>query len=171
MVSRSGTVMSVKLDYRVAHPARHLPGQVLRAAQPQPSSRAGSGHVVVVEDEATIRETIAEVLEDEGYSVEQARHGAEGLLKVQRRRPDVIVLDLMMPVMDGWAFARACNPRSDGRAIPIMIMSASPDLARSAEQLHPYGVRAAVAKPFDLEVLVAVVGRLTKRPAAVEWPR
>jgi two-component system, chemotaxis family, chemotaxis protein CheY len=164
-------VESVKLDVRVPHPARHRGGQAPRTTQPQPSTRAGPGHVVVVEDEADIRDTIAELLEDEGYSVEKAKHGAEALVHVERRRPDVVVLDLMMPVMDGWAFARACNARADGRAIPIVIMSASPDLARSAEQLHPYGVRAAVAKPFDLEVLLAVVGRLASRPAAVEWPR
>jgi CheY-like chemotaxis protein len=124
------------------------------------AGRAGSRRVLVVDDEIAIRETIADVLQDAGYVVEQASHGSEGLAMLRRSRPDVVVLDLMMPIMDGWSFARACNALSDGQAVPIVIMSAGSDLQRSAKQLRPHGVRAALAKPFDVEVLLAAVGRL-----------
>ena len=92
------------------------------------------------------------------------------MTKLQLIRPDVIVLDLMMPVMDGWTFAETCHALDIGEAIPILVTSASPELARAGEQLHAYGVRAAVAKPFDLDVLLAAVGRLANRLAAIEWP-
>ncbi|MBV9173586.1 MAG: response regulator, partial [Chloroflexi bacterium] len=60
--------------------------------------------VLVVDDEPVIREVVAEALEFEGYAVETATNGAEALAKVRAHAPQAIVLDLMMPVMDGWAF-------------------------------------------------------------------
>lgn len=135
-----------------------------------PPARAASLRVLVVDDERHIRELIADFLEYEGYTVEKAANGGEALSILEHFRPDVVVLDLMMPVMDGWAFARACHALSPADVIPMLVMSASHDLGRSAEQLRPYGVRAAMAKPFDLDVLLAAVERLANRPAAVEWP-
>ena len=140
------------------------------AAHPGPLPGAPGGRILVVEDETVIRELIAQVLQEEGYQIEQAANGAEALAKLKNFHPDAIVLDLMMPVMDGWAFANAWHALATGEAIPILIMSASPNLPRSAEQLRPYGVRAAIAKPFDLDVLLVAVARLAARPVPVEWP-
>ena len=137
--------------------------------QPSPG-RGLTRYVLVVDDEQPIREIIAEVLDEEGYRVEQAANGREALRKLQLGRPDAIVLDLMMPEMDGWEFARTCGAQHADNPIPILIMSASPELTRSAEQLRPSGVRAAIPKPFDVDVFLAVVGRLANRAAAVEWP-
>jgi CheY-like chemotaxis protein len=133
-----------------------LPG---RAGEP-----AGS-RILVVDDELPIRELVAQVLEDEGYLVEQAANGREALLKVQLMRPDVIVLDVMMPVMDGWTFAQACHSLF-GEPIPILLLSASAQLARATEQLRVYGVHASLAKPFDLDALLTLVGRLRGARAA-----
>src|SRR3989442_3356087 len=138
--------------------------------QPHPAARAASRRILVVEDERHIRELIADFLEYEGYQVERAAHGGEALSILERFRPDLVVLDLMMPIMDGWAFAKACHALSPAEVIPMLVMSASHDLGRSAEQLRPHGVRAAMAKPFDLDVLLAAVERLANRTAAVEWP-
>ena len=63
--------------------------------------------VLVVEDDETLRTTVAEALEDEGYQVITATNGAEALRLVRAAEPDAIVLDLMMPVMDGRAFLEA----------------------------------------------------------------
>ena len=140
------------------------------AERPRLTARAAPRRILVVEDERAIRELIADFLEYEGYEVERAAHGGEALSILERFRPDLVVLDLMMPVMDGWAFAKACHALSHVEVIPMLVMSASHNLARSAEQLRPYGVRAAMAKPFDLDVLLAAIERLANRPAAVEWP-
>jgi DNA-binding response OmpR family regulator len=117
--------------------------------------------ILVVEDDAGIRELIAEILRGEGYVIDQAANGRDALLHVKRARPDAILLDLMMPVMDGQTFARTCGTLDHNNStIPILVMSASPDLARSAEQLRPYGVRGQLPKPFDMDELVTMVRAL-----------
>jgi CheY-like chemotaxis protein len=133
---------------------------------PGPARTAGNmakaKSVLVVDDEAPIRELIADALAFEGYDAVTATHGADALVKLAARRPDAIVLDLMMPVMDGRSFLTAC--RSDPRCadIPILVVSASHDLTATAPEL---GVRACLAKPFDLDVLLAVVYRLVHAEA------
>lgn len=119
--------------------------------------------VLVVEDDQLLRDLIAETLGDEGYAVEEAANGEEALAQVRQRAPDLVVLDLMMPVMDGWSFARAWHAER-AHATPIVVLSAAHGLAAAAEELAPFGVRATLAKPFDLEVLAAVVGRLASGP-------
>ena len=126
--------------------------------------------ILVVDDEAAIRELVAELMADEGYVVDQAADGAAALLKVGQARPDVVVLDLMMPVMDGWTFARELHAATPGANIPIVVTSASPDLSRAAEELRPYGVRAGIAKPFDLDVLLAAIAHVARGAMAVQWP-
>jgi CheY-like chemotaxis protein len=131
------------------------------ASRPQEAPR-----VLVVEDEPSLRELTAEWLDGEGFAVTTAENGAEALGRLQKFRPDVIVLDLMMPVMDGCAFAEACHRLTWPRGIPTVLVSAAHDLAQAAERLRPFGVLASVAKPFDLDVLSAVVGRLAERREA-----
>jgi two-component system, chemotaxis family, chemotaxis protein CheY len=128
--------------------------------------------VLVVEDENTIRALAADWLGDEGFAVDTASNGVEALQRVAARRPDVIVLDLMMPVMDGWAFAEACHQLIHPSEIPIVVVSAAYGLADTAQRLRPFGVRATIAKPFDLDVLSATVARLAepgRKP--VPWPQ
>jgi two-component system, OmpR family, response regulator MprA len=117
--------------------------------------------ILVVEDDAAIRELIAEILMGEGYVIDQAANGRDALLRVKRARPDAILLDLMMPVMDGQTFVMTCDALDHSSStIPILVMSASPDLARSAEQLRPYGVRGQLPKPFDVDELLTMVRAL-----------
>ena len=75
----------------------------------------------------------------------------------------------MMPVMDGWTFAEAAY-RALGPGVPILVASAAPDLASAATSLRRFGVRAAVAKPFDVDVLLAALERLLERTTADVWP-
>jgi CheY-like chemotaxis protein len=125
---------------------------VRRAAQEQP-------HVLVVDDDPVIRSTVAELLVDEGYDVEQAADGAEALQLVRVATPDAIVLDLMMPKLDGWAFVDQCRTVPGCDDVPIVVMSATHGLHETAERLHAMGVRAVVAKPFDVDALIAIVRR------------
>jgi two-component system, chemotaxis family, chemotaxis protein CheY len=108
--------------------------------------------VLVVDDEPDIRATVAEMLEIEGYAVEEAANGADALAAIDRQQPDVILLDMRMPVLDGWGFAAELN----GRAIeiPIVVMTAARDAARWAAEI---GANAALPKPFGFDELIQAV--------------
>ena len=71
--------------------------------------------VLVVEDDATIRSTIAEAIAEEGYRVLTATNGLEGLQEVRSGAPDAVLLDLMMPVLDGWGFLAQCRREHSAR--------------------------------------------------------
>ncbi len=118
--------------------------------------------ILVVDDDVTILGVVAEALRDEGYLVEEALNGAEALIQARRARPDAILLDLMMPVLDGWGFVEAFHREPEASSIPIVILSAANRLSETAQRLQSMGVRACLAKPFDLDVLLAVVDRLTR---------
>ena len=117
--------------------------------------------VMVVEDDAAIRELLVDVLRTEGYAVNEASDGLDALKELAAMHPDLIVLDLMMPAMDGRAFAAACHGRTQGRKVPILLMSASPKLWQMAAQLRRFNVRGFMSKPFDIDIFVAAVDRLT----------
>ena len=117
-------------------------------------------HVLVVDDDPSIRQVVAEVLADDGYGVQTATNGAEALQVIRQSPPALILLDLMMPVMDGWTFARTCHQVPQCADVPILVLSASHNLPASAEALRPLGVRACLAKPFDVDVLLGAVERL-----------
>jgi len=113
--------------------------------------------ILVVEDDASIRGLVSDLLRDDGYHVSEASNGAETLDAVREQRLDLIVLDLMMPVMDGWTFVEECRREPGCNDVPIVVTSASHDLPRTAERLRSFGVRTCLAKPFDVAGLLALV--------------
>src|ERR687886_537552 len=113
-----------------------------------------SKRVLVVDDDDGVRTAVADVLELEGYEVITASNGVEALEQVRTARPDAVVLDLMMPVMDGWTFMEACRQEELCDGTPVLVMSAYRNLAETAASL---GANACIAKPFDLEVLLGAV--------------
>lgn len=119
-------------------------------------SRDGDGapeiRVLVVDDEPDIRATVAEMLEIEGYAVDEAANGADALAAIDHRRPDLILLDMRMPVLDGWGFAAELNRREV--QIPIVVMTAARDAARWASEI---AANAALAKPFGFDDLIRTV--------------
>jgi CheY-like chemotaxis protein len=115
--------------------------------------------VLVVDDDQSICEIVAEALSLEGYAVVTAGNGAEALALVRANPPDSIVLDLMMPRLNGREFMEACrNENLCGRA-PVLVMSADPGLAEAAREL---GAAACIAKPFDLDVLIEAMAHLVQ---------
>jgi CheY-like chemotaxis protein len=112
--------------------------------------------VLVVEDEPTLRTVVAMILEDEGFTVETAGQGREALAKAQRRLPNLVITDLMMPIMSGWELIEAWRSDSATRHIPIVVVSAAYP-ATTAEAL---GVHAVLRKPFDIERLLAILQTL-----------
>jgi CheY-like chemotaxis protein len=81
-------------------------------------------HALVVEDEEDTRTVIRQTLERAGWSVAQAEHGRKGLARLAERRPDVIVLDLMMPEMNGFDFLDALRGNPEWRGIPVLVLTA-----------------------------------------------
>jgi len=123
---------------------------------------AGTGHapvVLVVDDAAAIRQMIRAHLELEGYEVECAANGAEALAVLGRRRPDVILLDLWMPKIDGWAFRAEQRTLTGARDIPVVVMTASGLREPPTAELAP---AATLPKPFDSVELLRVVGELVE---------
>jgi two-component system, chemotaxis family, chemotaxis protein CheY len=118
--------------------------------------------VLIVEDEEAIREVIGDVLQERGFRVVSASNGADALQRLDSIRPDVMVLDLLMPVMHGWAFMEAYSDKTDGVPIPIVVVSVNPALPRSFTRL---GVRHIIAKPFDVDDLVDAVEDAARTPA------
>lgn len=119
-------------------------------------------HILVVEDTAEIRGMIADMLTDEGYAVECASNGAEALAAVERNAPALVLLDLHMPVLDGWGFSRALTARA--LRIPIIVLTAATNAARYTRELGAVGC---VRKPFALVDLLKTVDQAFRAtPAA-----
>ncbi len=116
----------------------------------------GSGHrVLVIDDEEPIRAALEDMLGDEGYEVRTAPDGRQGLEMLAGWRPDVILLDLSMPVMGGAAFRQAqLDLPGDARDIPIIALTGARD---ADDQAGRIGAVAVLAKPFDLEDLEAAI--------------
>jgi DNA-binding response OmpR family regulator len=114
--------------------------------------------VLVAEDEPLIRALVTMAFEAEGYDVDTAANGAEALAKACDQPPQAIVLDLMMPVMNGWDFLEAwqCEPTS--QAVPVVVISAG----YHQQDVPALDVQAYLTKPFDIERLVATVTRLVE---------
>jgi CheY-like chemotaxis protein len=121
---------------------------------------AALSRVLVVDDDSYIRDVVSQLLASEGYAVEEAANGAEALHIVSdaARRPDLILLDLMMPVMDGWEFARRLQEYRPRLDIPIIVLSAA---RLPADRLRVSGAEAVLAKPFDLDELLEHVEQWT----------
>lgn len=121
-------------------------------------SNEGSRSILLVEDDAGIRESIAECLVYEGYAVAPASNGDEALGWLRRnRRPDLIVLDLVMPVMNGSQFLEHVRADAGWKDIPVVLMTA----AMPAAGVPLPRVDGYLPKPFELTDLLAVVERFT----------
>jgi DNA-binding response OmpR family regulator len=138
---------------------KKIRGRSLRLVKPAssgepPAPRRGAS-VLIVDDENTIRDFLRSAFEAEGYTVLAAGDGIDALALCERYRPDVILLDLMMPRLDGLGFIHEYRRRFGLDSTAIFIMSA----VRSAvEHAEASGVAGAFAKPFDLDEIIAAVG-------------
>jgi two-component system sensor histidine kinase ChiS len=123
---------------------------------------SATGTVLVVDDDEAIRETVEDVLREEGYNVLLAENGEQALELLSLRHPSVVLLDLMMPVMSGWEVLEILDERDDLADIPIVVVSAmcarqdgsDPD----PRSRNPRGARMYLPKPIDLNHLLSVVG-------------
>ncbi|HXV32992.1 MAG TPA: response regulator [Gaiellaceae bacterium] len=122
-----------------------------------PPRRAAAPTVLVVDDDPGLREFIRANLEAEGYTVREAASAAEGLAALDEGAPDLILLDVMMPQMDGWEMLRRVQERHGVDAIQVIMYSGKLEEAGKVEER---GAQAFIGKPFDPGKLLAATRQL-----------
>jgi len=124
-----------------------------------PSARPAGASVLVVDDDAGLREFIRANLEAEGYSVREAGSASEGLAALDEEPPDLILLDVLMPKMDGWEMLRRVQERHGVDAIQVIMYSGTVEEAGKAEER---GAQAFIGKPFDPAKLLEATKQLLR---------
>lgn len=122
-----------------------------------------SGNILVVEDHEGIRTALAAALRMEGYGVWQAAHGVEALRLVAAHRPDLILLDLMLPELDGWEVARTLKADADTAGIPLLALTAQ-SAAEARARAFAAGFDGYLTKPSHLAELLAEIRRRISGP-------
>jgi CheY-like chemotaxis protein len=124
-----------------------------------PDLRHTAPLVLLVEDDAAVRSTLAAILHDEGCDIIIAPNGFDALVSLEQHNPDIIVLDWMMPVVDGQHFLQALR-HDYRRRTPVLVISAG----RVNEEIAARaGADAYLQKPFDIDELMRVLGELVDR--------
>ena len=119
-----------------------------------PGAKDKTGPVVlVVDDDAGVREFVRANLELEGYLVREAASAAEGLTALEQEPPDLILLDVMMPEVDGWEMLRQVQERFGVGAIPVIVFSGQVE-ERAVDVAESRGARGFLGKPFDPQRLI-----------------
>ncbi len=122
---------------------------------------AGAGRsILVVEDDPDLLALMEMILDGEGYRVRTAREGREALVRVAEEMPGLVFLDMRMPGMNGWEFAREFRSRH-GAACPIVVVTAAEDARRRAEEIAAQGW---LAKPFEIADVLAAATRHVGAP-------
>jgi DNA-binding response OmpR family regulator len=122
-----------------------------------------SGTVLVVEDDPDLASLVQMILADAGYEVALASDGLQALAQVEERMPGVILLDMRMPIMNGWEFAREYKARYARAAAPIVVVTAAEDArARAAE----IGADGWLEKPFEIDDVLRMVARFVRPDGA-----
>ena len=132
--------------------------------------QARQAGVLIVEDDADLRQAVCQILEEEGYRVRSAADGAEALAALEHERePCLILLDLMMPGMNGWEFLERKNRHRRFETFPVVVVSAyldRPPAGMPAFAAPHLKVDAVIRKPLDLNELVETVARRAPRREA-----
>ncbi|MGC4060279.1 MAG: response regulator [Aquabacterium sp.] len=113
--------------------------------------------ILIVDDELSNAEVLGLILEEEGYRVYCAANGRHGLERIPEVRPDLVVLDMMMPIMDGAEMGAALRASSDGATIKILMTSS---LQESAVRARFDGYDAFIRKPFKIDEALAMIAGL-----------
>lgn len=121
------------------------------------SGERARSRVLVVDDDLSILDTVTSILAGEGYEVMAANGGGEAIALMRSWHPTLVLLDMRMPVMDGWAVARAM--RESGARVPIVVMTAAENAGRWADEI---GAAGHLAKPFALDDLIGCVERFAR---------
>lgn len=126
-----------------------------------------AGGVLIAEDDEDIRADLAAILRIKGFAVAEAANGVEALQQMRDTLPCVLLLDLMMPEMNGWELGAIMQAEARLQQVPIVVVSGAGRLEQSTRSLSPAAI---LAKPFELAHLFDVVARYC-RPAQSTAPR
>jgi CheY-like chemotaxis protein len=118
-------------------------------------------HVLVVDDDPDMVEVMTAILGAEGYAYDTASNGVAALDAIDRERPAVVLLDMLMPVMNGWQAAEEIHHRY-GHTIPIIVVTAAEHADARAREVDADGV---LSKPFEVDDLLRVVSHYLGQPA------
>ncbi len=121
--------------------------------------------VLVVDDHPPTRDLVRSAIEALGVQVSTAENGAEALLSVSRDTPDLIILDVMMPVMDGFQTLQVLQQSEETKEIPIIMLTAKSS-DRDVAHGWRWGVTSYLTKPFSIDSLVALVRRVLENTKA-----
>ena len=134
-------------------------------SEPAPSTTSPSVRAVLIEDDADLRRVVQLTLEfSASWSVTTAPDGPTGIHAVRESRPDVVLVDLMMPGMDGYEVCRRLLGDSATADIPIVLLTARQNL--DAERVRASGARGVITKPFDLDTLAPSILSLCAKARA-----
>jgi len=123
-----------------------------------------SRRVLIIDDDAAIREVLQVVLEEESYEVIPAENGTAALERLERVIPDLIVVDLVMPSMNGYTFLNLLQQRGDHLStLPTIVFTASTTAPQEVEQIEAAGY-IYLAKPFEIDELLAKIKELLNLP-------
>lgn len=128
----------------------------------EPGAAAGPGHILIVEDSEFQSKFYAKLLEREGYSVEIAASGEEGLAALRKRRPDLVLLDVQLPGVDGFHVCAAIRDGTETHDIPVIILSSKTEVPSVMAGLRT-GADDYVGKQTDTGSLIARIARLLER--------
>jgi excisionase family DNA binding protein len=109
--------------------------------------------VLVVDDDPGVRQLVRANLEAEGYAVREAGSASEGLALLEEEPPNLLLLDVMMPEVDGWEMLRRVQERYGIGAVPVLVFSGTIE-ARTVDDAAARGARGFLGKPFDLQQLI-----------------
>ena len=140
-----------------------LPATQLRSQAAAPTAgMAPPCRALIIDDEPLVRMHVRRLLSQKGFTVEEAPNGISGLEAIHRTLPDVVLLDMMMPDLDGVEVARRL--RASGMTVPVVLCSGDPEAAR-ARGLEPGLVQCLLQKPFDRNRLLEAIGEARRRQA------
>ncbi len=128
---------------------------------------SADSYILVVDDEYDLAEVVLMALRAAGHEAMAARNGREALAAVAARMPSLILLDMCMPVMNGWEFAKQFHA-TYGEAAPIVVITAAEQALQSAREV---GAGGALPKPFDVDMLLKTAERFRYGAQQSEPPR
>ena len=128
-----------------------------------------SPRVLVVDDSTTVRRVVERTLSRAGYDVVLAVDGQDGLEEAQRQPPDLVLVDFVMPRMNGFQMAMALRSVANLRHVPIVLMSARAEKI-AGQFMSQTGAVDAISKPFSPEALLAVTAHALERPQLAQLP-
>lgn len=125
--------------------------------------------ILIIDDSRTMRDMLRMTLEEAGYEVVAAEDGKRGLALLERERPELVVTDINMPVLDGFGFIEEARRNPAGRALPILVLTteSSPEKKQRARAA---GATGWIVKPFDPAVLIKTIARVSPRRSESRLP-